>query len=100
MDWNFFFASVLCVVTIQHMHKNKRLQSRQWLELFQVAFGLPIAFWSSVEGSVIEMKPTPAAPEDNTKSQAITSEWKSVVKSMSQKSRKAYNVASHTLVWE
>ena len=33
--------------------------------LFQAAFGLPIAFSASVEGSVIEMKPAALIPEDN-----------------------------------
>ena len=32
--------------------------------LFQVAFGLPIAFWTSLEGSVIEMKSATLAPQD------------------------------------
>ena len=32
--------------------------------LFQVAFDLPIAFWTSLEGSVIEMKPTAPVPVD------------------------------------
>ena len=31
--------------------------------LFQVAFGLPVAF-SAREGSVVEMKPTTLAPQD------------------------------------
>ena len=34
------------------------------LTLFQVAFGLPIAFWTSVEGSVIEMKSATLVPQD------------------------------------
>ena len=33
--------------------------------LFQAALGLPIAFSASVEGSVIEIKPTALIPEDN-----------------------------------
>ena len=32
--------------------------------VFQVAFGLPIAFSTSSEGSAIEMKPTAPVPED------------------------------------
>ena len=32
--------------------------------LFQVAFSLPIAFSTSLEGSVIEMKPATLAPQD------------------------------------
>ena len=32
--------------------------------LFQIAFGLPIAFSTSLEGSVIEMKPATPVPVD------------------------------------
>ena len=35
------------------------------LTLFQAAFGLSIAFSASVEGSVVEMKPTAPVPENN-----------------------------------
>ena len=34
------------------------------LTLFQVAFGLPIAFWTSLEGSVIKMKSATFALQD------------------------------------
>ena len=34
------------------------------LTLFQVAFGLPIAFWTSLEGSGSEMKSATLAPQD------------------------------------
>ena len=36
--------------------------------LFQVAFSLPIAFLTSLEGSVIEMIPATLAPQDKPKS--------------------------------
>ena len=34
--------------------------------VFQVAFGLPIAFSTSLEGSVIEVKPAAPVPVDTT----------------------------------
>ena len=42
----------------------QRLDNSSFLTLFQVAFGLPIAFWKSLEGSVIEMKSATLAPQD------------------------------------
>ena len=34
--------------------------------LFQVALGQPIAFWTSLKGSVVEMKSATLAPQDTT----------------------------------
>ena len=47
--------------------ERERLQASDdsLLALFQAAFGLPVAFSASLEGSVIEMKPTAPVPEDN-----------------------------------
>ena len=52
------------VVTIEHVHKNKKLQSHKGslLSLFQAAFGLLIVLSANVEGSVIEMKITAPVP--------------------------------------
>ena len=41
--------------------------------LFQVVFDLPIAFWTSLEGSVIEMKPTSPVPVDTSVSLKVAS---------------------------
>ena len=43
------------------------------LTLFQAVIDLPVAFSASVEGSVIEMKPTAPVPEDNMVSPSLAS---------------------------
>ena len=42
----------------------ERLGNSSFFTLSQVAFSLPIAFATSLEGSVIEMKPATLAPQD------------------------------------
>ena len=43
--------------------RSQRLGNSSFFMLFQVAFGLPIAFWTSLEGSMIEMKSATFAPQ-------------------------------------
>ena len=50
-------------VAVRWIAKARELNS-SFFTLFQVAFGLPIAFWTSLEGSVIEMKSATLAPQD------------------------------------
>ena len=66
-SWTLDWTGIWTVFFLQHVHKNETPKADDsLLTLFQVAFGLPIAFSVNVEGSVIEMKPVaPAAPEDN-----------------------------------
>ena len=62
----------LLTLSIMCIHSSTRAQERDskagnasLLSLFQAAFGLPIAFSASVEGSVVELKPAVPVPEDN-----------------------------------
>ena len=55
----------------------RELPNSLFFTLFQVAFGLPIAFWTSLEASVIEMKSATLALQNTAVSlnlPAITSE--------------------------
>ena len=52
-------------VVLQPMSdRPQRFGNSSFFMLFQGAFGLPIAFWTSLEGSVIEMKSVILAPQD------------------------------------
>ena len=61
--------SVLLSITCSHNSTRAQEESNTRLSLlltlFQAAFGLQIAFSASLEGSVIEMKPTAPVLEDN-----------------------------------
>ena len=57
--------SVFLSITCKHNSTCAQACIGLLLTLFQAAFGLPIAFSESVEGSVIEMKPTVSVPGDN-----------------------------------
>ena len=44
--------------------RDSKVGNDSMLTLFQAAFGIPIAFSASVEGSATEMKPSVPVPED------------------------------------
>ena len=46
------------------MAETPMLATARFFMLFQVAFGLPNSLFTSLEGSVIEMKPTTLASQD------------------------------------
>ena len=63
------FNHVQALVNVMLDREAKQLQrlgNSLFFTLFQVALGLPIAFWTSLEGSVIEMKSATLAPQDTT----------------------------------
>ena len=47
-----------CVMEREPAEAKQRSQTACLFTIFQIVFGLPIAFSSSLEGSVVKMKPT------------------------------------------
>ena len=66
--WNQIQSCVYKHDASDHKRSQERVHAMvaRCLMLFKLAFSLPIAFSTSLKGSVIEMKPTDPVPVDTT----------------------------------